>query len=113
TQRNQKRPGFPPLRELQEGPRMTEEAGARPPSPFGGGFAEGADIVGDLEDFQRSERVAVEPDFIMKMRARAAAGTADIADRSVDGDFLPGLHQNLAHMAVTGDEAIAVINLDK
>src|SRR5215470_18892594 len=48
----------------------------------------------------------------MEMRAGRAAGRADKADQLAAGDRISDFHVKLGKMAVAGDQAVAMVDLD-
>src|SRR5437764_848669 len=54
------------------------------------------------QKFLRVDRVAVDPRFIMQMRAGGAAGRADRADHLADLDGVADLDVDFGQMAVAG-----------
>src|SRR6516225_306058 len=55
---------------------------------------------------------AVDPRFIMQMRAGGAAGRADLADHLSDPDGVADLDVDLREMAVAGRKPVAMVDLD-
>src|SRR5665811_916962 len=64
------------------------------------------------QEFLRVDRLAVGAGLIVQMRAGRSPGRADPADDLADAHRLTDLHVNLREMAVTGGQAIAVVDLD-
>ena len=83
--------------------------GPVPPRPQG--FAVGsarAQPYAGAQEFLRVDRFAVDPGFVMQMRAGRAAGGTDLADHLSDLDGLADLDADLRQVAVAGRQAVAV-----
>src|SRR5688572_33170769 len=65
-----------------------------------------------LEELAWIIGLAVDPYLVVQMLAGAAAGAAHDAHLPVQRHLLPGLHQHLPQMAVTGRDPHAVVDLD-
>src|ERR1700712_429113 len=64
------------------------------------------------QELLRIDRIAVDPGFIMQMRAGGAAGRTDRADHLSDLDDIADLDVDFRQMAVAGREPVAVVDLD-
>src|SRR5687767_8796252 len=65
-----------------------------------------------LQERTRIDRLAVQPNFEVQVRAGGTAGAADRADQLAGPDRLAGFGAECRHVRVSRPQAIAVIDLD-
>ena len=79
----------------------------------GGALLDRLEVGGRLQEGDRVDRLAVDPDFVMEVASGRAAGRAHQADHVAALDALAGGDQRLGKVAVAGLDAVAVLELDE
>src|SRR4051794_34499613 len=64
------------------------------------------------QEFLRIDRFAVDPGFVVQMRAGRPAGRAHGADHLSNADLVADPNVDLRHMAVSGSKSVAMVDLD-
>src|SRR5579864_2867445 len=87
-------------------------------STFGSGACGGTllaleNITTGLQEFQRVHRLAVHQHLVVQMRTGTPAAAPKLSDHGAARDVVPFLHHDAVHMAVPGDEAHAVVDLNQ
>src|SRR6266403_4797433 len=62
------------------------------------------------QEFLRVDRFAVDPGFVVQMRAGRPAGRAHSADHLTDLDLIANPDADLRQMAVAGRQAVAMVD---
>src|SRR4051794_9569104 len=70
----------------------------------------GAQPHARAQEFLRVDRFAVDPGFVVQMRAGRSAGRADRADHLADFDLIADFDADLGQMAMAGRQAFAVVD---
>src|ERR1700687_1285084 len=73
---------------------------------------EAAEPDARAQELLRIDRLTVDPRLVVQMRAGGAGGEADLADGLRDVDRLAAPPADFRQMAVTGGQAMAVVDLD-
>ena len=76
------------------------------------GFGDIENLLASIKKCRRVANFAVEPNFVVQVRARAATAIAGITDMLLKFDTLAGAYARACQMSIAGFESIAVVNFN-